>query len=370
MRNVLAVLLSLFVAFVAAAALGDDAVAGRTHVLVGAMNGSWVPLEGGPSKPLYSGGGGALSVATDGERFLVTDGPYIALFEEGEALPLKTSRIDPLGSTRPGFATWDGNRYLVAWTNTSGEVHVAALNREGDVITTSSLDGVFEVSGLMVNGDQVLLLEQRNLPAVYPTVRRLRAILLNADLSTKKVILLGEIPELFMHHHVSFQTEGSVIPFGDGFYVAWHQGEQFWSAATENSKVVGTRITADGTALDLREHFQDGLRTLEGRPLLNGVAEAFDTDLVDANGYVVAVIKRENREAKAPLTGTFVAHDGLILGARQLAEVELHDNRRTQLETLRLRDGRIVAVSLVDHEAELIPLDITAPRLPRRRAVR
>jgi hypothetical protein len=369
MRHALTLLLALSLA---SAVLADEAVAGRTHILVSTrQNAFWVPLDGGPSQQIYPAYGVASNVATDGERFLIANGGRaISLYEEGALTPLTTLELDLVSDAARSYALWDGNRYLVAWIGEDESVLITAVSRDGALIKTVSLGNIINVSGLVANGDRVLLLEEAVLPPFVPRVRRLRAVLLNSDLHITRITTIGEVPELVEPDGGAFQDVGGAVPFGNGFYVAWHQGQLGFGQRGEDSKIVGTRITHDGDALDLRQRTEGGVQILEGRTLVDAVPEAFDTDLVSANGYLVAVVKRENYVTKAPLTATFITPDGVPFSSRKLAEVELQDDRRTQLEVVRLGDGRTVAVSVVNFAVELIPLDTTLPKPPRRRAVR
>lgn len=367
MRPVLTLLLALALP---SAAFAEDAVAGKTHILMSSpQNTFWVPLDGSAMQPIYPSYGSGTSVATDGNRFLIANGARaISLYEEGALQPLTTLNLG--AEADRSFATWDGHRYLVAWTDQEETVRITSLTRDAALIKTVSLDRVVDVSGLVANGDRILLLEQVALPQSAPTKRRLRAIVLDSELSVRQTIVLGEIPEILAPHHYSFQHLGDAIPFGSGFYVVWHQGLVDWGGGrAEESAVFGTRITAAGAALDVHEWYESDWRFVEGRTLLSGVPEAFDTDLLNAGNHVAALIKRESSSGKAPLTATFVAPNGATLGSRQVAQVELQDDRRSQLEVVRLHDGRTLAVSVVNFAVELIPLN-TLPNLPRRRAVR
>ncbi|HEX6642981.1 MAG TPA: hypothetical protein VF215_17825 [Thermoanaerobaculia bacterium] len=369
MRPLLAVLLS---ALLASAAMADEAVAGKTHILMSSpQNAFWVPLDGGPVQQIYPGYGVATNVATDGERFLIANGAQvISLYEEGALQPLHSIELDDSGPQSRSYATWDGSRYVVAWMRPDSNIHVATLSPEGTLIAKVRLDTGINISGLVANGDRLLLLEEAVLPPFNPGRRRLRAILLNHDLQITRISTLGEVPELFVVDGSSFQHVAGAVPFGDGFYVAWHQEMTAFGQRTDDSKIVGTRINRDGDSLDLRERIEGDQQILEGRTLVDNVPEAFDTDLVNMGDYVVAVVKRENYVTKAPLTATFITPDGFPLSSRKLADVELQDDRRTRLEVVRLRDGRTVAVSVVDFKPEIIPLDTSLAKPPRRRAVR
>jgi hypothetical protein len=370
MRPVLAI---LFSALLASAALADEAVAGKTHILMSSpQNAFWVPLDGGPLEQIYPGYGGGTNVATDGERFLIANGgQVISLYEEGALQPLRSIELDDVGGSHSrSYATWDGSRYVVAWMRSDSNLQVATLSPEGTLISRVRLDTGSSISGLVANGDRLLLLEEAVLPPFNPARRRLRAIMLNHDLQITRISLLGEVPEIFLIDGASFQHVAGAVPFGDGFYVAWHHGMTAFGQRTDDTKIVGTRISRDGDSLDLRERIDGNRHMFEGRTLVDGVPEAFDTDLVNAGGYVVAVVKRENYVTKAPLTATFITPDGVPRSSRKLAEVELQDDWRTRLEVVRLRDGRTVAVSVVNFKAEIIPLDTSIAKPPRRRAVR
>jgi hypothetical protein len=84
--------LFLAVSLLAASLASADAVVVKNRILVGGRQQAlWVPLSGGPAEIIYSGpvghvaNGAKRTVATDGERFLVTYcGSVAALYEEDD----------------------------------------------------------------------------------------------------------------------------------------------------------------------------------------------------------------------------------------------------------------------------------------------
>src|SRR5690349_10568320 len=203
MRTLFAAALALLVA---SAALADDAVAGKTHILMSSpQNAYWVPLGGGPGQLIFTGHGGATSVASDGERFLIATGSSVSIYEEGASQPLRTIDLDEVEAQSRSYAIWDGNRYVVAWVRPNDHIHVAALSADGTVLTKVALDSGIQLSGLAANGDRVLLLEDAVLPPFNPPRRRLRAFLLNHDLRLARITMLGEVPEIDLIDASTFQ---------------------------------------------------------------------------------------------------------------------------------------------------------------------
>jgi hypothetical protein len=377
MKTLSSILLALVVCV---PAFADDAVAGRSHILMTGRT-MWVPLDGSPFRAIDLGMGGAgTSVASDGERFLVTyGGVAFELYEEGEIEPLVSRQLDPKAwndPDYPAFAIWDGTRYLVAWKNPGDDVRIAVVTRDGALERIVDIEQVRDVSGFAANGDRLLLIEEKRNQTIerFVTKRSIRAAVFDRDFSFVAATVIGSIEANLW----TFQRTLDAVPFGDGFYVAWHQGMvQFDGARDAQSKILGTRITASGAAPDVVQRVDSTIQgpSLEGRILVRDNPEAFDADLVVMADKVVAVVKHSRWEGKAPITGTFVAPDGMSHGSRQLGHADVKDDfPYSRMEAVRLRDGRVMAVSVevgsVDWETSVVTLDVTPPGLPRRRAVR
>ena len=370
MRTVIIILLALLLTV---PAFTDEAVAGKSHILVaGWQNAYWVPLSGGRIENIYPATGVPTSVATDGQRYLVANGGRsVSLYGEGSIHPVASTELD-LAAEGRAFAVWDGAHYRVAWNRMSGNARIATITRDGALVDTISLGNVHNVAALVANAGQLLLLEEQTLvneEQPEDPHRRLRGILLGQDLQAVRATTLGEITGRF-----TFQTLLSAMPFGDGFYVAWyHGGYDYGGDRHPLSTILGTRIAADGTAPDVYELYDPAIgSTVQGRQLLRNAPEAFDVDLVNASGNVLAIVKRESSQVPVPLTGTYIGANGLTRGSKQFGTVELMDDPvRTRLDAVRLTDGRLVAVFVAKDVATVIALDsVPPPSLPRRRAVR
>jgi hypothetical protein len=132
------------------------------------------------------------------------------------------------------------------------------------------------------------------------------------------------------------------------------------------------RITADGTPLDVATRLDlYGEPMLGGRVLQHNAGDVIDVALVSEGTHVVAVVEHSGWPNQGPLSGLFIASDGLILGSRRIAQgtTEPADGF-TLLDPVRLPDGRLVAVTVSGYVAAITPVVTTPPILPRRRAER
>lgn len=371
--------LILAAALLTASVASADAVVGKHRFLVGGrQNAFWVPVGGGKAEMIIPGQVTGLSpknqsytsVATDGDRFLVAYcGAGVALYEEGVTYaPLSVTPLEGVASRC--FAQWDGSRYVVAW-NTEGDARIAALTRDGTIIVSSTVHGLERVAGMAINGDRILLLHARgyvssNFIGVPPDEIGVRAIVLDSHFTLVKESTIGLLYQTDPHQEVF-----SAVPFGTGFYVAWYQGIAAHGQWHPNSQVLGTRISVEGEPLDVGTRVDPyGEPMLGGRILQRNVDRVIDVELVAEADHVVALMKYDDDTA-APVNGVFIGADGLHLGSREILQARTERNGVfTRLDTVRLANGQLVAVSMVGGEATILPVVMTPPALPRRRAVR
>lgn len=364
----------------AASVVSADAVVGKNRFLIGGrQNAFWVPLGGGAVEMVIPGQATGLSlknrsftsVATDGDRFLVAYcGAGVGLYEEGDTYAPQS--VTPLeGVASRCFAQWDGSRYLVAW-NVEGGVQIAALTRDGAILQSAAVTGFNRVAGLAVNGDRILVLDARGyVGSIFiepPDEIGVRALVLDSQFTPVKESTIGRLKQINPHQEVL-----SAAPFGTGFYVAWYQGVvDYGGQWNPDSQVLGTRINAEGTALDVATRVDPyGEPMLGGRVLQRNANTVIDVELVTEGNHVVALMEHHNGDNAAPVNGVFVGSDGLNLGSRPITQVTTElDGVFTRLDVVRLADGKVVAVSIVNGTATIIPVVTTPPVLPRRRAVR
>lgn len=324
-----------------------DAVVGKTHILIDGHTPYWVPIRGGPATALLpmnqSGGTGA---HYDEHFFLIwadEKGLRAGLFEEAAIVPLSATTLEPDPGGRPSRSVWDGTRHIVAWYRRQDHVHGAALTPQGVIVKTFSAPDVRNVHGLAVSNGQLLLLENGDITS-NPRRRVIDGDFFDANLTFTKRIRLSEI---------AFPGGLSVtaaVPFADGFYVA--------AVRTTGSTwtLIGFQILSDGTKL--AEKVLD--------PNVEGVA---DVDLVKSGERLLAVVKRFG---VGPVTGTLIEDQGSVVGPFDLgAEIELRFDVRSAAEAVRLQDGSLAIVSVLDGAGSVTPIRESPPDAPqRRRAVR
>ncbi|HYC61524.1 MAG TPA: hypothetical protein VEK79_18360 [Thermoanaerobaculia bacterium] len=369
--------LILVLLLVVAHASFAEAIVGKTRILVvddECHSPYWVPLTGGSIEPIFNlpsrgsrgTGCNAYSAAYDGERFLINVGGGNAAFiEEGAFEP---SQIVPLDDEAGGTSAvrWDGTRYIAVWRRSAergGRLAGAAITREGAIIDDFRLASSHRAAGLTVNNGQVLVLDApgAQYASEFPDPARLEvlATILDAKLTPRKLFVVGNSYET-LRIGAAYMRSVEVLDahaFGDGFYVAWMDTQYGWGGVFDEAEPVrGTRITADGTMLDVTP-------AMNGRTLT--LAKTFDVDLMPIGEYLLAVVKREHGGA---VTGTFIDKNGLAIGTREL--LAKSDDDRI-VETVRLPDGKLALLTRprFGATATITPVNEALP-LPRRRAVR
>lgn len=369
MRALVPILLLLF----ANAAFGE-AIVGKTRILVEGCTPYWVPLTGGAVEPIYwkpsdfnvsCNQTDAISAAYDGERFLINFGGLEAgIFAEGASTPLSTIELDENAMMSSSLTEWDGTRYISVWRGSAGRfasLRGAAVTRAGAIDDRFEISNSQRIAGLAVNKGKVLVLDAPGQPGPLdlPVDLRVKATVLDEQLTPRHSFIVDEVEDGFL----LFPDGGmvvdvlDVVPFGDGFYMAWTDAHLSFGQMDPEAIIRGTRITADGTMLDVTP-------SMNGRHIARN-APSRDVDLVMVGQHLMAVVKRED---DGPLFAAFIDKNGLVVGSRVLMPQRPYD---LEVETVRMPDGTLalLARERFGFVATVTPLNVTVP-LPRRRAVR
>ena len=197
------------------------------------------------------------AAAFDGERFLIAtldDGLRVALLDEGAVEPRAMVTLAASATSLP-IIQWDGTRYLVFWRDTA--VRVTAVSPQGVVEQTFTLDGIPSVGAATAgpNGTAIVVHGETATHWV------LDVVFLDAAMQVTKSTRVGSILKS-SGFGSTYNGTARIVPSGAGHYVAWTAGR-----SGRHVTVVGTRITADGEALDLAPYPLESQST-EGRILI------------------------------------------------------------------------------------------------------
>jgi hypothetical protein len=333
--------------------LSANAVAGRTHILLEGRQPWWIPISGGTPIRLETAWGLPVSVATDGEHFLVAAGAeghrvIAAMYDEGAGAPFQVLTLETESGGHAPVALWDGTRYIVAWAGPNNEARGAAITSEGAV-------SHFEVPGFQVsrviasNGTQVMLFNERIEVQSGTRTIVLRAALLGPDLALQSSSTLDTTPAGFeFAHEQPYFVTIAAVPFGPGFYAVASRGD-----GHGNDQILGLRIGADGTVLD--------------RTVLHPSSSGVFVDVVPSGRSLMVIFKRVG---VWPVTATFVAPNGLAAGPQDISPpITIAALPDVTPSAVRLADGTLVLARLENGTGVVTPLS-DSPLLPRRRVVR
>ena len=325
--------------------LSAAATAGNGFILL--SRGAWAPIDGGAVTPLGLEAREVQS-AFDGEHFLVV----WRSGSEVRAELLAPGAVDPLSvitlsttATRDPLVAWDGTRYLVFWTDTLARG--AVVSPQG--IMERSLSFVLpSVDAVAAGPNGVVLL------SLYrtDTAEVLDAAILGADLRLGTRTRIGSIPRS-TGFGTTYLANPAITSFGTGWYATW-----LTARAGRSWAVVGTRVSAEGQALDLEPYPFEG-NTVAGHVLLANYASspADATPLSFRDGAAVIATS-----FYSPALLFLIGASGAVMPA-----VMLRDSG-TLGDLAQREDGTVLAVYFPDPETAVVSplLRTSAPLLKRR----
>ena len=246
------------------------------------------PGASGPVTPILEAV--RTDTASNGDGFLVvwyaSDGVRLGIFDQGAVAPRFSMLLDDqFDEAHSPVTTWDGSRYLVFWTS-GGMSHGVAMTADGEIVQRADLPGVSSADDVAANGQTIALMQ---LFATATHSGNVDVILLNPEFEIVRRTHVGSI-KASAGGGITYLREPVITPFGTGYYAAWIQAR---SARYE--EVVGTRITADGIALDVVPSTRE-ISSLMGTPLetrLGAGPAIFDLELIVYRSRVLAIMKRE-----------------------------------------------------------------------------
>jgi hypothetical protein len=317
------------------------------------------PGAGNPVTPILEAV--RTDTASNGENFLVvwyaSDGVRLGIFEQGAVAPrFSTLLDDELDEAHPPVTTWAGSRYLVFWTS-GGMAHAVAMTADGEIVQRADLPGVSSADDVAANGPTIALMQSFTTPTHSGNVD---VILLNAEFEILRRTHAGSI-KASGGGGITYLREPVIASFGDGYYAAWIQVR-----TARYEEVVGTRITADGTALDVIPSTRER-DSLMGTPLethLGSGLEIFDLDLVAYRSRILVVMKREwGYEVTASAVNTAGAVEGPV-------HVGGKFNMPTNATTTFLPDGTPALTWFEEDRIAVVQSFQALVAPPRRRATR
>ena len=321
----------------------------------------WAPSDGGPVTPVLEAPI-RTSSATDGERVLIawnaSDGVRFGLFEQGAIAPMTGALLDDtFDELRSPIALWNGSRYLVFWTS-DAMTRAAVITPQGEVAQRVELAEVPSVDDAAANGDTIALIRQFGSDTHSGNVE---VILLDADFAIVRRTVVGSILKS-TGGGTTFIARATIVPFGSGYYAAWQQ-----SRTSRYEDVVGTRITADGTALDVVPSTREP-RSLMGTILETNFpgsgTEIYELELVVHRARVLAIMKRT---WGLRVTATAVDANGAIEGPVQIGGKHMMP---ANAEVIARTDGSLALAWFdADRIAEVQPF-LRLDSAPRRRSAR
>jgi len=341
LRRTLLALIALLLPCLASA----EVVAGRTTVLV---HDRWTSLTGGELRPL---GFPAASAAFDGNRFLIgwNDGHSavrLGLLDEGTDIPWTIQLIDGVGDGQP-IIRWDGTRYVVVID--SDPIRLLFVSRQNVVEVTTTIPGATSIADLAASPAGITLVSHHILNTTGLVVEVLRVDRNGVLWRTIAGSVQPRVSGVAVASHAP-----RIVPFGEGFYVAWRETE-----AGRVDRLVGTRVTLDGRALDTKT---DGPWTtatfIDDEPpapydwFLHPIGERLAVQTVRGDG--------------SGLINTFIEPDGTTTRKNYpFSTLGL-----TNVATVRLIDGTIAAVAVRNGVAKVTALISELEPPGRRRSAR
>lgn len=289
------------------------------------------------------------SAAFDGERFLVAtldDGLRVALIDEGAAEPRAIVKLANETTSLP-IVAWDGTRYLVFWSDRT--MRVSAVSAQGVLERTFTLDGVRTIGGVSAGPNGTAILVYGDVDSHWV----LDVWFLDAEMEVTRTTRIGRIAKS-SGFGSTYHGPARIVPFGSGHYVAWVAARSGRIAS-----MVGTRISAEGEALDLAPYPHEG-DSAEGRILISHYALTLDHFEVHPFGDSVVVLMRWGggpTTAFVRADGSFTVMPLYILGYSG---------------STRLADGTIALLiqPLWNEPSHILPFLRSPQPLPRRRTSR
>ncbi len=334
MRHFLGLFVLLLLTFSASA----EVVAGRRFILV---HDQWAPAGGGAVMPL---GVPAESAAFDGERFLVVwrEGTTmrIALFDEGASTAIAESSV-AVPPFAPLFVRWEGSRYVVAAGGDPGVV--AVVSPQGVLESVRPVSGARSLVDVAASASGVALLLHYSTETHSGVVD---VMLLDSEHLAARRTTVGAV-QASTGFGATWIGTPRIVPFGSVFYVVWREAR-----AGRYDRLLGTQMNLDGSAV---------------AGTLLETAYAYPSPYaVFVHPYGTRLAVNAVREWGSGITTTLVEQDGT---ARQLTDYFGTANL-PKLATVRLPDGSIFAIYVVDGVAKIKPVLNPPAAPPRRRSAR
>jgi hypothetical protein len=346
MRRALPLLLVLLVA--------REAFSASSFILFDRFGASWAPINGGPATKFLEGI--PTDSATDGQRYLIawltTDGVHAGLFEPGSISPVAETILAPTFDVEsPIHAVWDGSRYLVFWTG--GAIgHAAVIDANGALVAKVDLPAIVSYDDVASNGDTIAVIR---LFETSTHSGNAEVVLLDRDFAVLRRTLVGSIRRS-TGSGITFLRLGTIARFGNGYYAVWLQ-----ERTSRYRDVVGTRITADGTALDVVPSFRE-TQSFMGRILDSHDSQSgndiYEIELIQHRSRMIAVMKRP---WGYEITATAVDASGAVEGPLHVAG--------TGGKTIMRADGTL-ALARIENEVAVIQPFSALNAAPRRRSSR
>lgn len=348
------VLLTLLALLLAPLAFGDN------FILFDRFGAYWAPIDGGPVWPIFENQ--VARSASNGERVLIArfanDGLRAGVYEEGATTPVGESLLAATVDTAQApIVVWDGARYVVFWID-GGITHGASIDPSGAVLSRFELPELPSISGAASNGNSIALIRIFESDTHAGNVE---VLLLDTDFHITRRTLVGSIIRSTGSGHTFLQF-ARITEFGTGYYAAWQH-----ERSSRYRDLLGTRITSDGTALDVVPS------TREMNSLMGTVLAAIDSDsntiyeleLVVYRARVLAIMKRTwGRE----VTATAVDANGTTEGPYHVGG---KFNMPENAETIVLRNGTLALSWFeLNRIATIHPFRALSSAAARRRAVR
>ncbi|HYC61523.1 MAG TPA: hypothetical protein VEK79_18355 [Thermoanaerobaculia bacterium] len=319
----------------------------------------WAPIEGGPVTPIFDDQ--VAGSASDGDRVLIARfaGGTLrtAVYDEGDTTPINESLLTgTFDHTQRPIVVWDGTRYVVFWM-ARGIVNGAAFDATGVLTSTFELPEVPSISGAASNGNTIAVIRMF---ASETHAGNAEVILLDAEFHIIRRTLVGSIIKSNGFGH-TFLEFARITAFGSGYYAAWQH-----ERSSRYRDILGTRITADGTALDVVPSTRE-LHSLMGTVLASVESDSntmYELELFVHRARVLAIMKRTWGRL---VTATAIDAKGVTEGPVQVGgKFEMPTNA----ETIVLRDGTLALSWFELNRVATINPFRALSGAPRRRSVR
>lgn len=302
------------------------------------------------------------AVATDGERSLVVWPEVVnhavriratiageSPFTIADDLNLAQEEIAPV-------ALWTGTEYAVLWQTADG-TDVASITATGIVESTHSIAGVGRVTSAAIGRQPVLLWLEG------PISAKLHAAFLGPDWNPTNDVVVATKP-LSTGFGQTFLLTPQIAWNRNIFYVTWATAR-----AGRYVRIEGTRLTADGTALDSHVTCEDGpagtcgdKTPIAGSLIYSGCCEIGTDALLAAGSRFVKAWVGPSPQTSHDHMASLIESDGVPSAPFRLEPPTFPPKTST---LVLLPNGELAIVSIVDNELHIQRISPT-----RRRAAR